>query len=98
LSAIAELSTRIPARLDRLPWCGFHWRVVAALGVTWILDGLEVTFKGAVSGVLQLPQTLGFTPAEIGLLGSAMAVFGRDMAIHARRGGCATRVRAAVAA
>jgi len=64
------LSTRIPARLDRLPWCAFHWRVVAALGVTWILDGLEVTFKGAVSGVLQLPETLNFSPAQIGMLAS----------------------------
>jgi MFS family permease len=62
--------TQIPARLDRLPWSRFHWLVVVALGVTWILDGLEVTFKGAVSGVLQLPETLGFTAAEIGLLGS----------------------------
>jgi MFS family permease len=43
---------------------------VLALGVTWILDGLEVTFKGAVSGVLQLPQTLGFSAEQIGLLGS----------------------------
>lgn len=62
--------TQIPARLDRLPWCRFHWLVVLALGVTWILDGLEVTFKGAVSGVLQLPETMGFSPVEIGLLGS----------------------------
>jgi len=66
-----RIETRVPARLDRLPWSRFHWRVVAALGVTWILDGLEVTFKGAVSGVLQLPETLGLAPAQIGLLGSA---------------------------
>jgi MFS family permease len=65
------IATRIPARLDRLPWTPFHWRVVFALGATWILDGLEVTFKGAVSGVLQLPETLHFSPAQIGLLGSA---------------------------
>jgi MFS family permease len=65
------LRTDIPARLDRLPWSRFHWLVVLALGVTWILDGLEVTFKGAVSGVLQLPETLGFSAEQIGLLGSA---------------------------
>lgn len=65
------ISTRVPARLDRLPWSSFHWRVVIALGITWLLDGLEVTFKGAVSGVLQLPSTLNFSPAQIGLLGSA---------------------------
>lgn len=68
------IRTDIPARLDRLPWSRFHWLVVLALGVTWILDGLEVTFKGAVSGVLQLPGTLGLTPAEIGLLGSGYLV------------------------
>ena len=65
------ISTLVPARLDRLPWSAFHWRVVIALGITWMLDGLEVTFKGAVSGVLQLPTTLNFSPAQIGLLGSA---------------------------
>jgi len=73
------IRTRIPARLDQLPWSRFHWLVVLALGVTWILDGLEVTFKGAVSGVLQLPETMGFSAAQIGLLGTgylAGAVFG----------------------
>jgi MFS family permease len=70
MSMTQTLRTDIPARLDRLPWSRFHWLVVLALGVTWILDGLEVTFKGAVSGVLQLPETMGFAPAEIGLLGS----------------------------
>lgn len=65
------ISTQVPARLDRLPWSLFHWRVVFALGITWMLDGLEVTFKGAVSGVLQSPMTLNFSAAQIGLLGSA---------------------------
>jgi MFS family permease len=64
------IRSRIPARLDQLPWSRFHWLVVLALGVTWILDGLEVTFKGAVSGVLQLPETMGFSAAQIGLLGT----------------------------
>ena len=45
--------TDVPARLDRLPWSRWHWRVVLALGVTWIIDGLEVTLVGAVSPVLQ---------------------------------------------
>lgn len=65
------IATHVPARLDRLPWSPFHWRVVFALGMTWILDGLEVTFKGAVSGILLLPETLNLSPAQIGLLGSA---------------------------
>ena len=51
----APYFTNIPARLDRLPWSRFHWLVVWALGITWILDGLEVTLIGAVSGVLQEP-------------------------------------------
>ena len=70
-AAVANQSTTvrtlIPARLDRLPWSRFHLMLVMALGVTWILDGLEVTLVGAVSGVLQDARTLGFTPAEIGL-------------------------------
>lgn len=64
------IRTNIPARLDRLPWSRFHWLVVLALGVTWILDGLEVTFKGAVSAVLQLPEVMNLSAAQIGLLGS----------------------------
>ena len=46
-SAPAIIETDIPARLDRLPWGRFHTLVVVALGVTWILDGLEVTLAGA---------------------------------------------------
>lgn len=60
----------IPARMDRLPWSRFHWLVVFALGVTWILDGLEVTLKGAISGVLTDPGTLGLKTEEIGLIAS----------------------------
>ena len=63
--------TDVPARLDRLPWSRWHWLVVAALGITWIIDGLEVTLIGAVSGVLQEPQSLHFTSTQIGLLGTA---------------------------
>src|SRR5688500_16443018 len=63
--------TLIPARMDRLPWARFHWLVLGALGITWILDGLEVTFVGAIGGVLSDPRTLGLSEAEIGLLGSA---------------------------
>jgi MFS family permease len=62
--------TLIPARLDRLPWSRFHWLIVWALGITWILDGLEVTLKGAISGVLQEPQVMNFSPAQIGFIAS----------------------------
>ena len=64
------IETQIPARLDRLPWSRFHSLVILSLGITWILDGLEVTLVGAISGILSSPRTLGFTPAEIGLLAS----------------------------
>jgi MFS family permease len=63
--------TDIPARLDRLPWSRFHLLVVLALGITWILDGLEVTIVGAIGPVLQNPQTLGLSATEIGGAASA---------------------------
>src|SRR2546428_2672922 len=69
--AAAPLSTTIPARLDRLPWSRWHWLIVAALGVTWILDGLEVTIVGALGAVLTHPTTLGLTEPEVGLTASA---------------------------
>ncbi|MBI1942216.1 MAG: MFS transporter [Betaproteobacteria bacterium] len=65
------VTTRIPARLDALPWSRWHWRVVAALGVTWMLDGLEVTVVGSLGPTLQRSETLGLTAAEIGWTGSA---------------------------
>ena len=68
-SAIVE--TDIPARLDRLPWGRFHTLVVVALGVTWILDGLEVTLAGAVAGALRQSPVLQFSSTDIGLASSA---------------------------
>ena len=65
------IETTIPARLDSLPWSGFHTRVVAALGITWILDGLEVTLAGALSGALKDSPVLKFTNTDIGIVTSA---------------------------
>ncbi len=65
------IATDVPARLDRLPWSRFHTLVVAALGITWILDGLEVTLAGSVSGALKESPVLKFTNTEIGLAGAA---------------------------
>ncbi len=65
------LETAIPARLDRLPWSPWHWRVVIALGVSWLLDGLEVTVVGSLGPALQRPDTLGLTAGEIGWAASA---------------------------
>ncbi len=73
------VETDIPARLDRLPWGRFHTLVVAALGITWILDGLEVTLAGTVAGALKASPVLHFSNADVGLAGSAYlvgAVFG----------------------
>ena len=68
-SALVE--TAIPARLDRLRWGRFHTLVVIALGITWILDGLEVTLAGAVAGALKESPTLNLTNAEVGLASSS---------------------------
>ncbi len=64
--ALDFIETDIPRRLDRLPWARFHTLVVAALGITWILDGLEVTLAGSISGALQGPYGLGLSDAQIG--------------------------------
>ena len=69
--APAIIETDTPARLDRLPWGRFHTLVVVALGVTWILDGLEVTLAGALSGALKESPTLRFSNADIGFASSA---------------------------
>lgn len=60
----------IPARLDRLPWSPWHWRVAIALGIAWVLDGLEVTLVGSVGAVLERSDTLALTAAEVGWSGS----------------------------
>lgn len=60
--------TKIPRRLDRLPWSRWHWYIVVALGTVWILDGLEVTIKGAVGA--QLTESLGFSTFRVGAVAS----------------------------
>ena len=62
--------TNVPARLDRLPWARFHWLVVTALGVTWILDGLEVTLVGSLSGAIAQSPALHIGAAGIGAAAS----------------------------
>jgi MFS family permease len=62
--------TDVPGRLDRLPWSRFHWLIVTALGITWILDGLEVTLVGSLSSALQ-QSSLHLSSTQIGLVGSA---------------------------
>jgi len=69
MSNIVE--TDLPARLDRLPWGRFHVLIVVALGVTWLLDGLEVTLAGAVASALKTSPALHLDNTEVGLAGSA---------------------------
>lgn len=65
------VTTDVPARLDRLPWARFHWVVIIALGITWVLDGLEVTLAGSLAGALRESPSLHFSAAEVGLTSSA---------------------------
>jgi MFS family permease len=65
------IETDVSQRLDRLPWGRFHTLVVAALGITWILDGLEVTLVGALAGVLVRSDVLGFSATDVGFASSA---------------------------
>jgi MFS family permease len=68
--ASALIETTIPARLDRLTWGRFHTLIVLALGITWILDGLEVTLAGSVAGALRESPSLALTNTEVGLASS----------------------------
>ena len=65
------ITTDIPQRMDRLPWSRWHWLVVTALGITWVLDGLEVSIVAALGPVLTHAATLQLTESEVGLAASA---------------------------
>jgi MFS family permease len=64
------VETMIPRRLDALPWSRWHWLIVVGLGVTWILDGFEVTLVGALAGVLTHKDTLHLSTQEASSLGT----------------------------
>jgi MFS family permease len=75
----AFVTTNIPQRMDRLPWARWHWHVVGALGITWLLDGLEVSIVASLGPTLTHPDTLRLTQSEVGLTASAYlagSVFG----------------------
>ncbi len=55
----------VPARLDRLPWSRWHTRIIVALGTSWLLDGLEVTLVGSLSGVLESKNGLSLTDPQV---------------------------------
>lgn len=67
----SPITTDIPQRMDRLPWSRWHWLVVTALGITWVLDGLEVSIVAALGPVLTHAATLHLTESEVGLAASA---------------------------
>ncbi len=68
------IETDVPARLDRLLWSRFHSLTVLALGITWVLDGLEVTLVGSISGALESTASLHLTDAEVGAAASAYLI------------------------
>ena len=74
LESPAMIRTNIPFRLDRLPWSRFHLLVVIGLGITWILDGLEVTIVGSLGPALQGADTLHLTSANLGAVASFYVV------------------------
>ena len=71
ITAADTFETNVPQRMDRLPWSRFHTLVVIALGITWILDGLEVTLVGSLSGAIAASPRLRLTETEVGLTASA---------------------------
>src|SRR5579872_750506 len=73
-SGSGSFSSDVPARLERLKWGQFHTLVVVALGVTWILDGLEVTLAGSIAGALKASPALEFSDQDVGLAGSAYLI------------------------
>ena len=69
--------TNVPARLDRLPWARWHWMIVIGLGTVWVLDGLEVTIVGNLSGRLaEKGSGLPITQSQVTGLGAATYVLG----------------------
>ena len=71
------IETNIPARLDRLPWSRWHWRILIGLGTVWILDGLEVTIVGSIAGAISAKGSgLRISAADIAGLAASMYVAG----------------------
>ena len=67
---VKSVRSLVPARMDRLPWTRFHWMVVFGLGVSWILDGLEIQII-ASNG---FQESLGMDSAQVGLAGTIYLV------------------------
>src|SRR5256885_4770339 len=72
--ATKAVRTNVPARMDRLPWSRWHWLVVISLGITWILDGLEVTIVGAIGAVLTDRHALALTDVQVSAAGTTYLI------------------------
>ena len=73
-SAGETITTRIPGRMDRLPWSRWHWLVILGLGTVWVLDGVEVTIVGAIASRLQDKQTLALSAFDIAFGGTCYII------------------------
>src|SRR5579862_3390086 len=74
---LGTIETNIPARLDRLPWSRWHWKILVGLGTVWILDGLEVTIVGSIAGAISAKGSgISISPAEIAGWAASMYVAG----------------------
>jgi MFS family permease len=74
---LGTIETDIPARLDRLPWSSWHWKILIGLGTVWILDGLEVTIVGSVAGAISAKGSgLDISSADVAGLAASMYVAG----------------------
>jgi MFS family permease len=69
-----EVETNIPARMDRLPWARWHWLIILSLGITWVLDGLEVTIVGAIAPTLTKHATLSLSASQAGFQATAYLI------------------------
>ena len=77
MTTLDTIRTRVPARLDRLPWSRWHWVIVAGLGTVWILDGLEVTIVGNIAPRLSEPDSgISISASQVSGLAAAMYVTG----------------------
>ncbi len=74
---LGTIETNIPARLDRLPWSRWHWRILIGLGTVWILDGLEVTIVGSIAGAISAKGSgIDITSAQVAGWAASMYVAG----------------------
>jgi MFS family permease len=75
--SLGTIETNIPARLDRLPWSRWHWRILIGLGTVWILDGLEVTIVGSIAGAISAKGSgINISSAEVAGMAASMYVGG----------------------